>query len=109
MYCQIAGQLDYEKDGMKIVCPSTPDDLVTEGNALHHCVASYANRVANRECIILFLRQCSDESIPYYTIEVCGGKAVQVRSTGNCDMTPEIREFIATWEKRILSRIDIAA
>ncbi len=109
VYRQIAGKLGFEKDGMKIVCPSTPADLDAEGRALHHCVGGYDERVAKRECIILFLRRCPDESVPYYTIEVRGGKAVQVRGMGNCEMTQEVRDFVAAWEKHVLSRIDIAA
>lgn len=108
VYRQAAGKLGFEKDGMKIVCPSTPADLDAEGRALHHCVGGYDERVAKRECIILFLRRCPDESTPYYTIEVRGRKAVQVRGMGNCDMTPEVRDFITAWEQRVLSRADIA-
>ena len=103
IYQQLSGQLDFEKDGMKIVYPATPDDVVKEGHALHHCVGSYTERVAGKECIILFLRRCSDDSKPFYTIEVKNQKAVQVRGTGNCNMTPEIESFIADWERRVLS------
>lgn len=53
----ISGRLDYEADGMKLLLPATPDDLAAEGNALHHCVGSYANRVARKECVIPFLRR----------------------------------------------------
>lgn len=103
VYRRLSGQLDFEKDGMKIVYPATPDDVIAEGNALHHCVGGYAERVAKRECVILFLRRCPDDSKPFYTVEVRNQKAVQVRGTGNCNMTPEIESFIADWEQRVLS------
>ena len=103
IYQQLSGQLDFEKDGLKIVYPATPDDVVKEGHALHHCVGSYTERVAEKECIILFLRKCSEEEKSFYTIEVRNRKAVQVRGIGNCDMTPEIESFIAAWERRVLS------
>lgn len=103
VYRQLSGQLDFEKDGMKIVCPDTPDDIVKEGHALHHCVGSYAERVAKGECVILFLRRCSDDSKPFYTVEVRNRKAVQVRGKGNCAMTPEVKSFITDWERRVLS------
>lgn len=103
VYKQLAGQLDFEKDGFKIVYPSTPDDVIKEGNALHHCVGSYTERVAGGECVILFLRKCSDEAKPFYTVEVREQKAVQVRGVGNCGMTPEVAAFIADWEQRVLS------
>ena len=101
-YSCIEGQLDYEKDGMKIVYPETPDDMIAESHALHHCVDSYVSRVAKGECFILFLRQCSDESKPFYTIEIRGNKPVQVRGAGNCSPTPEVQNFITAWEQKVL-------
>lgn len=110
VYKQLSGRLDFEKDGMKIVYPETPDDVVAEGHALHHCVGSYTERVADGECVIVFLRRCSDESKPFYTIEVMGDKVVQVRGMGNCSMTPEVEAFIAAWEQRVLgTRLPAAA
>lgn len=103
IYQQLSGQLDFEKDGMKIVYPATPDDVVKEGHALHHCVGNYTERVAEKECIILFLRKCSEEAKPFYTVEVKNQKAVQVRGKGNCPMIPEVKSFIAAWEQRVLS------
>ena len=109
VYQQLSGQLDFERDGFKIVYPSTPDDVIAEGHALHHCVGSYSERVAEKECIILFLRKCFDETKPFYTVEVRGQKAVQVRGIGNCDMTPEVEAFITAWEQRVLSTRHLAA
>lgn len=109
VYKDMSEQLCFEKDGLKIVSPAVPDDIIAEGNSLHHCVGGYIDRVAKRECIIVFLRQCFDETIPYYTIEVRGQKVVQVRGMGNCAMTPEIQNFITAWEKNVLCRLDQAA
>lgn len=83
VYKSIAGKYDFEKSGMKIVYPKNPDDLVKEGHALHHCIGGYVERVADRKCIILFLRQCSDLQHPYYTIEIQGNRVIQVRGVGN--------------------------
>lgn len=109
VYKSIAGQFDFETDGMKIVYPATPDDVVKEGHSLHHCVGGYVDRVANHECVILFLRQCSDPEKSFFTIEIRGNKPVQVRGSGNCAATPEVDKFIKAWEQRVLSRIDAAA
>ena len=102
VYRGIAGKYDFEKDGMKIVYPDTPDDVVSEGHALHHCVGRYVESVSDGHCIILFLRRCSDESQPFYTIEIQGNKAVQVKGMRNCDMTLEVQEFITAWERCVL-------
>ena len=109
VYKRIAGQLDFEQDGMKIVYPSIPDDVIREGHALHHCVGGYTGRVADHECVILFLRQCSDPEKSFFTIEMRGNKPVQVRGTGNCAATPEVDKFLKAWEQRVLSRIEVAA
>ena len=37
VYRQLSGRLDFERDGLKIVYPDTPDDVIAEGHALHHC------------------------------------------------------------------------
>ena len=98
----ISRHLDYELDGMRIVVPSSPDELAAEGNALHHCVGGYVDRVARQECIILFLRRCEDVSKPFYTIEVRNRKAVQVRGMQNAGMTPEVKRFMDRWERQVL-------
>ena len=98
----IADHLDYEADGMKIVLPATPEELAAEGNALHHCVGGYADRVARKECIILFLRQCDNLEKPFYTVEIRNRQAVQVRGLGNCDATPEVKRFMDQFERRVL-------
>lgn len=102
VYKDISGELDFERDGMKIVVPSLPDEVIAEGHALHHCVGSYVERVADHECIILFLRRCAAEDQSFYTIEVRDNKAVQVRGMQNCAMTPEVEAFITAWERCVL-------
>lgn len=109
VYKSIAKKYDFETDGMKIVYPEVPDDVVKEGHALHHCVGSYTDRIVNHECVILFLRQCSDPEKSFYTIEIRGIQIVQVRGSGNCAATPEVDKFIRAWEQRVLSQIDAAA
>lgn len=65
-------------------------------------MGSYADRVAKHQCIILFLRQCVDIGKPFYTVEVRGREVVQVRGWGNDGPTPEVRNFMAQWERRVL-------
>lgn len=98
----ISGHLDYEAGGMKLLLPSTPEELTAEGNALHHCVGSYADRVARKECVILFLRQAEDIGKPFYTVEVRGGEVAQVRGMRNCNPTPEVEKFMDKWEREVL-------
>jgi len=109
VYRRIANRLDFQRDGMKIVYPATPDDIIAEGHALHHCVGSYVDRVARKECMILFLRHCEDISTPFYTIEIQGQKVVQVRGMNNGDATAEVQAFIACWTREVLQISPVAA
>ena len=111
IYKHFAGKFDFEQNGMKIVYPAAPCDVVAEGHTLHHCAGSgnYIGRIIKHECIILFLRKCHDENKPYYTIEVQGHKAVQVRGMKNCEMTPEVESFISAWEQQVLGKLELAA
>lgn len=99
---RIMNQLDFERNGMKILYPAKPDDIVAEGHALHHCVGSYVDRVAKQECIILFLRQIEQMDKPFYTIEVRNQKVIQVRGERNAEATKEVSDFMKQWEKRVL-------
>lgn len=108
-YSRIKGQLDFEHNGLKIIYPNSPNAVISEGHELHHCVGSYVDRIARQDCVILFLRQCSELSKPFFTIEIRDRKIVQVRGMKNCDVTPEVEGFIKAWERRVLSRLDTAA
>ena len=101
-YQRISDSLDYTSDGMTIVLPSTPDELAVEGSALHHCVGGYADRVAKKECIIVFVRRTDEPQKPFYTAEIRDGRVVQLRGLKNCDPTPEVQAFTDAWEKTVL-------
>ena len=103
---EIADSMVFESDGLKVVFPAIPEDLETEGNALHHCVGRYVKSVAKRECMILFIRRCSDETKPFYTMEVreqkSGKEIIQVRGMGNCQPTDEVRRFVDAFKRKVL-------
>ena len=99
---KLKGKMDFEMDGMKVMVPAVPKDLISEGHALHHCVGGYVGCMAKGECAILFLRQCAEEGKPFYTIEVRDGRVAQVRGMKNCGPTPEVDQFIRQWKKEVL-------
>ncbi len=101
-YRRITGRLDFTQDGLKIVYPKSLKALAEEGSALQHCVGGYGDRIANRECIVLFLRRCSDPEKPFYTIEVRDGHITQLRGLQNCAATPEVQRFAEAWERSVL-------
>lgn len=109
VYRQISKTLCFEKDGLVIAFPRSPKDIVAEGNALRHCVGGYVSRVANGNCIILFLRHAGKEKESFYTIEVCDGEIAQVRGLQNCEPTPEVKHFITAWKQNVLQRAELPA
>lgn len=103
-YQRITNQLDFEQNGMRILYPASPDDIIAEGQALHHCVGGYVDRVAREECIILFLRQTSQLEKPFYTIEVRNQEVVQVRGDHNTEATNDVTVFMKQWEAAVLQQ-----
>ncbi len=102
--------MSFESDGLKIVFPDSPGELDAEGNRLHHCVGRYAKSVAKRECMILFICRCSDDSRSFYTMEVSEQKkgkeiineVTQVRGMKNALPTPEIEKFVDEFRRQVL-------
>lgn len=108
-YRSIMSWSDFELEGLTIVYPQKPEEIEAEGNALHHCVGGYVPRIAERECMILFLRHTSEPQKSFYTIEVREQKVTQVRGMQNCAPTPEVERFMAIWEQKVLHRAKLPA
>lgn len=90
----------FKKDGLVVVPPHSAQEIVAEGQKLHHCVGGYAERMARGQCVILFLRQEKHKSKPFYTVEVHGSRILQVRGAHNCTPTPEVTAFLDAWKKK---------
>ena len=88
--------------GMVVLCPKSPEDIIQEGQALHHCVGTYVDRVAKQECVILFLRRAAEADKPFYTLEIRNRKVVQARSANNRPATPKVQRFLDQWEREVL-------
>lgn len=88
------------EDGDIFIRPcETEEELIAEGKALHHCVASYAERHAQGELTIFFIRRKDKPDEPWYTLNF-NEKTLSVtenRGLRNCDRTEEIRNFENTW------------
>ncbi|MGN7760481.1 PcfJ domain-containing protein [Paenibacillus sp. 22594] len=83
--------------------PST-NALVNEGKVLEHCVADYARDYARGTTDLFFVRRKSDPDKPFYTLEVQNEEVRQCRGFDNCDMTPEVEEFIERFKKDKLAK-----
>lgn len=89
--------------GLILVVPQSGDEIRKEGEALHHCVGTYVERVAKGETMILFIRQEEKPDEPYFTLEYRGGKVIQCRGKNNCNMNTNVNAFVKVFEKKMQS------
>ena len=61
---------DFEYGGYRVVIPTCGQDIVTEGEQMHHCVGGYVNRVVEGRCYIVFIRKTDAPDDCYITCEV---------------------------------------
>lgn len=96
-----ASDLDFHYNGLFIRPAMSATELRKEGTTLHHCVATYADRMARGETLIMFVRREKEPDTPFYTMEVKNNEIVQLRGSHNCAPTPEVAEFRAEFEKSL--------
>ena len=85
--------------GLLIRPAASQKELVEEGDALHHCVGTYANDHANGKTAIFFVRRVKEPGNSYFTLELDEGKLTvrQNRGRRNCARTKEVEAFEAIW------------
>lgn len=92
----------YIGEKYSIVLPTSPADIVTEGQLMHHCVGGYAERHFNGTLCICFLRKNDAINTPLYTIEMHGKELVQVQRKKNAqpafrEEDAEVKAFFDEW------------
>ena len=89
----------YENNGLCIRVARSRSELVKEGSALHHCVGTYAERMARGETTIFLIRKLGDEKTSYFTLELRGGKVIQCRGKNNksYSQVKEVKDFVNEW------------
>jgi hypothetical protein len=90
----------FEENNLKIVIPNGCDEICAEGQNLHHCVGTYIDRVCRGTSIILFVRDVTDLTKSFYTMELQGNKMIQCRGFANKEVTDEVRTFITDFAKQ---------
>lgn len=87
--------------GLILVVPKNGDEIKAEGEALHHCVGGYVNRVASGETNIFFIRKAEAPGESYFTLEYRDNRVIQCRGLHNCDMPPEVKAFVKVFERKM--------
>lgn len=110
---KILKKYEYKTKDYVIVIPETLNDIVKEGQELHHCVGNYIDRVADGSTDILFLREKGKEDVPFYTIEVRGLEIIQYRGAYNNQhnnpVPKSIKKFMHQFEQSVLKKMRRAA
>lgn len=61
---------EFEYNGFTVVIPTSGEDLITEGQRMHHCVGGYVKSIVEGRDYICFIRKTNDIDKPYITCEV---------------------------------------
>lgn len=97
---------DFESGGLLIRPARSHAELIDEGSALHHCVATYAKKHLSGQTVIFFVRKKSEPDKPFYTLEYNPKteNIVQCRGLHNCGKTPEVEAFVNAWSGYIRNK-----
>ena len=69
-YAKHSKAWEFEYGDYTIVVPTCGQDIVTEGERMHHCVGSYVQQVVENSTYICFVRNKANSNIPYITCQV---------------------------------------
>ena len=93
---------DYEGENYIIRPARSQLELIQESEKLHHCVRTYADRMAKGETAIFFLRDKNSPDTPLYTIEFKGNRVMQFRGDHNCAPDDAAKDFVMLWMKIVV-------
>jgi hypothetical protein len=98
----------YQNEKFLIRPAKDSTDLINEGSALNHCVAThYTEPYANGKTNIFFVRRLTNADKPYCTIEVKKNKLIQAQVKGNIPPNKETKDFIDSFIEFISNKYKI--
>lgn len=108
-----ATEYEYSHNGLLLVAPRDISDLVKEGETLNHCVGrmGYDKKMADNEIVIMFVRQESNPTMPYVTIEFDLKDLRLKQSYGKSNSTPTtevitfVNEWVALMQKKLRNKV----
>lgn len=97
--------LEVSNDTYCFVVPKSIKDLLKEGNTLHHCVGSYADKIVKDGSLVVFFRKKEEINEPFVTVELFKSgnkfKVIQAKGMFHEDPEEEILEAIVALSKKI--------
>lgn len=101
----------YEDDTYAILVPNSIEDILIEGETLHHCIDRtdrYFERIQQHESYLMFLRRKAEISKPWYTLEVEPGGTIRQKRTEYNRQNKDLKDaqsFLEAWQKEIAKRM----
>lgn len=100
----LAPHYSFTAMGLTLRPLSSAQEVIREGNALHHCVGQYVESYAANRTILCALRRESDDKTPWHTVEFSAkdGRLIQCRGDRNQtreEDKPLIDAFWAAFEE----------
>lgn len=95
---------EQEIDEFMFLVPKDLQEIVNEGNALHHCVGGkhYLDNHTKGNTNIIFIRQKDEVEKPYFTLEYKNQHVAQVQGKYNRETVPnDLQKAINKWEDKI--------
>lgn len=87
-----------DKNTFVIVIARSPQDLIREGDILHHCVGrmNYDQKFAREESLIFFVRNIAEPDTPFVTLEYSLKNRKVLQCYGEHDTKPDdsVMEFV---------------
>lgn len=80
-----------QKDAFIVVIARSPQDLIREGNILHHCVGqmNYDQKFVREESLIFFVRNIAEPDTPFVTVEYSLRNKKVLQCYGEHDTRPD--------------------
>lgn len=89
---------EYTGEEFSIIAPKSTGELIEEGKALRHCVASYIKLIGRGESQVFFLRENNNLEKPLITVEISDNKIRQVKGYLNKSIkNHKINKFLEEW------------
>ncbi|OOP50261.1 PcfJ domain-containing protein [Enterococcus faecalis] len=96
--------LETEIDDLLFLAPHSLQEIVEEGQVLHHCVGSqhYLEQHTNGTTTIVFIRKKEEPNLPYFTLEYRNQQVTQIQGKSNRQEVPEkIKQAVRQWQENL--------
>ena len=91
--------LEYKDNNYTIMLPKNSAEIIDEAIQQHNCLASYIDRIAENQTIVLFMRDNKDLEKSLVTLEIKDNEVKQAKQVLNNEIDEKQRNFLVKWCK----------